>query len=135
MDAYIASVKVLTAGLHPPIPDAKDYPVISSIMEDCFQFSPDNRPNFQQIYKQLDDYFSANQTLNNKNGGNHGSAVFDNAPANYNTSQQAADYNNSQQAADYNTSQQAVDYNTSQKAADYNNSQHQSSHYNNFKKN
>ena len=73
MDAYMASVRVLTKGFHPSLPDSKMFPVVSKMMKRCFSYKPTDRPTFEEICKLLqtereeflESEVSANENLQN----------------------------------------------------------------------
>lgn len=53
LDAFNASVRVLTEGLHPTLPNSTEYPVIHQIMSSAFSMDPIERPTFEAIYRML----------------------------------------------------------------------------------
>ena len=53
MDPVTSSLKIITEKLHPPIPDEKEFPLLSQIMSKCFEFQAKDRPTFRAIWKTL----------------------------------------------------------------------------------
>ncbi len=110
LEAFMASVKVLTEKLHPSIPSEEEYPVISSLMQDCFRFSPEDRPNFRQIYERLDNYLSvnvlkeSNNSKPNNNTESSGQVDYTRSPVELYAS--TVSYNNVKTDTNYNTMQQ-----------------------------
>jgi serine/threonine protein kinase len=53
MLALITSVKVLTENLKPDLPNPEEFPILHGIMKQIFSWNPEDRPNFEEIYRQL----------------------------------------------------------------------------------
>ena len=53
MDAISASIRVISEKFHPEVPSESEYPVIATIMQNCFNFQAENRPTFKTICSEL----------------------------------------------------------------------------------
>jgi len=53
LDAFTASLQVITDKKHPTLPPKSEFPLLHKLMEVCFAYRPEKRPTFQDICKRL----------------------------------------------------------------------------------